>query len=196
MAVLPASPACGPAAASNKGPERCGAGDRLLGEPGVSRPIKAAVRRVPSASRDSACASSGRCSRPAARGEITERVAKEQPGRLASWRSRLPLVPRHTPAAASRTSPVRSSGGEAPFGESLCPGACVGLYDAHKSRGQQCRVSSCAGYGCCLGAEETLDVDRWRLRLSSRSATGSTARSAAARREIALSRRGLVWVGS
>ena len=93
-------------------------------------------------------------------------VAKEQPGRLASWRSRLPLVPRHTPAAASRTSPVRSSGGEAPFGESLCPGACVGLYDAHKSRGQQCRVSSCAGYGCCLGVEETLDVDRWRLRLS------------------------------
>jgi hypothetical protein len=75
-------------------------------------------------------------------------------------------VPRHTPAAASRTSPVRSSGGEAPFGESLSSGACIGLYDAHKSRGQQRRGSSRAGYGYRLRAEETLDVDRWQLRLS------------------------------
>ena len=46
------------------------------GEPGVSRPIKAAARRLPSASRDSGCASSGRCSRPAARGETAERVGE------------------------------------------------------------------------------------------------------------------------
>ena len=58
---------------------------------------------------------------------VIENVAKQQHGRPASWRSRSPLVPRHTPAAASRTSPVRSSGGETPFGESLSSGACVAL---------------------------------------------------------------------
>lgn len=82
-------------------------------------------------------------------------------------------MPRHTPAAASRTSPVRSPGGEAPFAESLSSGACVGLYDEHKSRGQRRRGSSHADYGYRLGAEETLDVDRWRLRLSSIRERGS-----------------------
>jgi hypothetical protein len=41
---------------------------------------RAVVRRLPSASRDSACASSGRCIHPAGRGETAERVANQQRG--------------------------------------------------------------------------------------------------------------------
>ena len=50
-------------------------GFRNRGEPAVSCPMKAAARRLRSASRDSACASSGRCTRPAERGETAECVA-------------------------------------------------------------------------------------------------------------------------
>ena len=129
--------------------------------------------------------------RPAERAPASTRiaieiVAKEQDGRPASWRSRLPLVPRHTPAAASRTSPVSSPRGEQPIGESLSSGARVGLYDAHKSRGQQRRGPSRGGYGYRLGAEETLDVDRWRLRLSPQAAADLIA--LLLRTETALSR--------
>ena len=49
--------------------------DSFRGEPAVSCPMKAAARRLRSASRDSACASSGRCTRPAERGETAECVA-------------------------------------------------------------------------------------------------------------------------
>jgi len=63
-------------AAGSRPRGRCGYCNR--GEPGVSRPIKAAVRRLPSASRDLACASSGRCSRPAGRDEAAERVANQE----------------------------------------------------------------------------------------------------------------------
>ena len=62
----------------------------MRGKPGVSCPIKAVARRLPSASRGSACASSGVCSRPAARGKTSECVAKRSCGCGArddcSWR--------------------------------------------------------------------------------------------------------------
>jgi hypothetical protein len=46
------------------------------GEPAVSSPMRAAAGRLPGTSCGPACASSGRCSRPAGRGETAERVAK------------------------------------------------------------------------------------------------------------------------
>ena len=52
--------------------------ERNRGEPGVSGPRKAAARRLPSAWRDSPCASPGRWSRPAGRGETPQCVAREQ----------------------------------------------------------------------------------------------------------------------
>jgi len=89
-------------------------------------------------------------------------VAKQQHGRPALWRSRPPLVPRHTPAAASRTSPVRSSGGEAPFDKSLSSGACVGLYDAHKSRSRS-----------AAGRRAPATATAWARRIRSTSTGGS-----------------------
>ena len=64
-------------------------------------------------------------------------------------------MPRHRPAAASRTS----RRGKARFGEFLSPGVCVGLYDAHKSGGRQGRRSSRADHGYRLSGEEQLEVD-------------------------------------
>jgi hypothetical protein len=51
------------------------------GEPAVSCWIRAVARRPPSTSRGSACASSGRCSRHAERGETAECVANRSSGR-------------------------------------------------------------------------------------------------------------------
>jgi len=45
------------------------------GERAVSSPMRAAARRLPGTSSGPACASPGRCSRPATRGETPERVA-------------------------------------------------------------------------------------------------------------------------
>jgi hypothetical protein len=53
------------------------------GEPAVSSPMRAAVRRLPGAPCGPACASSGRCSRPARPGETPGAVAKESSGRAA-----------------------------------------------------------------------------------------------------------------
>jgi hypothetical protein len=59
------------------GVEKAGAGDRNRGERAVSSPMRAAARRLSGASCGPACASSGRCSRPAGRRETPEAVAKE-----------------------------------------------------------------------------------------------------------------------
>jgi hypothetical protein len=54
--------------------------DCSRGERAVSSPMRTAARRLPGASCGPACASPGRCSRPAGRRETAERVAKRASG--------------------------------------------------------------------------------------------------------------------
>ena len=93
---------------------RRGAGGSIRGEPVVRSPTEAIARRPTARSRGSTCASSGRCSRPPARGTTGERVAN---------RSRASRVPNHVSDHAatggarslSRASPAlrpRTSGSE------------------------------------------------------------------------------------
>jgi len=75
-ALAIASGQCSPGRAT---PREC-----IRGERAVSSPMRAAARRLPGASCGPACASPGRCSRPAGRGEIAERVAKRKPASTVS----------------------------------------------------------------------------------------------------------------